>query len=98
MLEVGSSSRTLRHRVTTRYFVASARPCGYSFEKITTMRTTLIDSTTGAETILRLGEATGLRWEDGRRDVRLEPIENPFGPKVLPMSPESNVTPMSGIE
>src|SRR5688572_1453176 len=48
MLEVGSSSRTLRHRVTTRYFVVSARPCGYSFEKIATTRTTLIDSTTGA--------------------------------------------------
>ena len=29
---------------------------------------------------------------------RLEPIENPFGPKVLPMSPEGTVTHVTGID
>jgi putative transposase len=29
---------------------------------------------------------------------RLEPIENPFGPKVLPMSPECTVTHVSGMD
>ncbi len=29
---------------------------------------------------------------------RLEPIENPFGPKLLPMSPEWSVTVVSGID
>ncbi len=29
---------------------------------------------------------------------RLEPIDNPFGPKVLPMSPVSNVTYVSGTD
>jgi hypothetical protein len=29
---------------------------------------------------------------------RLEPIENPFAPKLLPMSPERSVTHVSGIE
>jgi hypothetical protein len=29
---------------------------------------------------------------------RLEPIENPFGPKVLPMSPECIVTHVTGID
>ena len=29
---------------------------------------------------------------------RLEPIENPFGPKVLPMSPEQSVTYLSGMD
>jgi hypothetical protein len=29
---------------------------------------------------------------------RLEPLANPFGPKVLPMSPEWNVTHVSGTD
>src|ERR1051326_2810324 len=29
---------------------------------------------------------------------RLEPIDNPFGPKVLPMSPEGTVTHVSGMD
>jgi len=28
----------------------------------------------------------------------LEPLENPFGPKVLPMSPERSVTHVSGLD
>ena len=30
--------------------------------------------------------------------IRVEPIENPFGPKVLPMSPEETVTHVTGID
>jgi hypothetical protein len=29
---------------------------------------------------------------------RLEPLDNPFGPKLLPMSPVRNVTYVSGVD
>jgi hypothetical protein len=40
-------------------------------------------------TVVELPSAKTLAIQDRHVEVgRLEPIENPFGPKVLPMSPE----------
>jgi hypothetical protein len=40
-------------------------------------------------TVIELPSAKTLAIQDRHVEVgRLEPIENPFGPKVLPMSPE----------
>ena len=45
----------------------------------------------GVAWLARVGLVTFMHYDLGYFDdetCRLEPIENPFGPKVLPMSPE----------
>jgi hypothetical protein len=85
-------ANSTRHSVTSRIQRNSLLPCYLTFS------TRHLNATLVKRNLVEKFNTSFRSWNFDLQTRVLEPLENPPGPKVLPMSPVQSVTNVSGLD